>query len=153
MSDKVNITGGCLCGSVRYEVTQRPDDDGVGYCHCRMCQKAAGGLFAYLVVFSGAEKAATFRFTQGEPEYYRSSESAERGFCRVCGTPLVFRHSEYMAVMIGSLDHPEDFPPDAHTGIEGQVPWLKFDDGLPSWRTEDDPYIIADAKYADKEEK
>ena len=44
------ITGGCLCGAVRYEVSQLPDDD-VGYCHCRMCQKATGALFGYFVIF------------------------------------------------------------------------------------------------------
>jgi len=146
MSEKVKNTGGCLCGAVRYEVTQLQDDDGVGYCHCRMCQKAVGGLFAYVAVFSGAEKSGTFRFTQGEAKYYRSSKLAERGFCRECGTPLVFRHSKYVAVMIGSLDHPEDFPPDSHTGIEGQIPWLKIADGLPRWRTEDDPYFVADTQ-------
>ena len=37
------ITGGCLCGAVRYESTESPVNG--GYCHCRMCQKASGGLF------------------------------------------------------------------------------------------------------------
>ena len=45
--------------------------------------------------------------------------------------------------MIGSLDHPEVFPPKSHSGIESQLPWLKIDDGLPRWTTEDDPYFIA----------
>ncbi len=38
MSDKtMPITGGCMCGAVRYEATEPPQE--VGYCHCRMCQK------------------------------------------------------------------------------------------------------------------
>ena len=146
------ITGGCLCGAVRYEVSQLPDDD-VGYCHCRMCQKASGGLFSYSVIFDAPNIGETFKFIQGEPKYYRSSEWMERGFCPECGTPLVFRDSGGFGVMIGSLDRPEDFPPTSHSGIESQVPWLKIDDGLPRWRTEDDPYFIAAMQTADKDRK
>ena len=148
MSTEPNITGGCLCGAVQYEVTQQPDDSmsSIGYCHCRMCQKALGGLFAYFVVFSGPNIGETFKFTRGEPKYYRSSEWGERGFCSECGTPLVMRDLDSFGVMIGSLDHPEVFPPKSHSGIESQVPWLKIDDGLPRWTTEDDPYFIAATK-------
>lgn len=145
MSDKVKITGGCLCGAVRYEVTQNPDDD-TPYCHCRICQKALGGPFAYFVIFSGPNIGDTFRFVRGEPKYYRSSEWAERGFCPECGTPLVMRDSEGFGVMVGSLDRPEDFPPTVHVGIESQVPWLKIDDSLPRQRTEETPYFIAMSK-------
>ena len=148
MSDHRKITGGCLCEAVRYEVTQPPDDD-VGYCHCRMCQKALGGLFGYFVAFTGAKIGETFQFTHGEPKFYRSSEWAERGFCANCGTPLVMRDSDTIGVMIGSLDHPEDYPPEAHSGIESQVPWLKFDDDLPRWRKEDDPYFVAATQATD----
>ncbi|MCH8865753.1 MAG: GFA family protein [Proteobacteria bacterium] len=123
MSDKVKISGGCLCGAVRCEVTQSPDDD-TYYCHCRKCQKALGGLFGCFVIFTGPNIWDTFTFIRGEPKFYRSSKWAERGFCRTCGTPLEMRDSEGFAVMIGSLDHPEDFPPTVHAGVESQVPWL-----------------------------
>jgi len=126
------ITGGCLCGAVRYEVSQLPDDD-VGY----------------FVIFSGSCSAGTFKFTRAEPKYYKSSEWAERGFCPECGTPLVMRSSDGFGVMIGSLDCPQDFPPTSHTGIESQVPWLKINDDLPRWRTEDDPYFVAATKATD----
>ena len=148
MSDMVKITGSCLCGAVHYEVSQRPDDY-VGYCHCRMCQKALGGLFGCWVSFTGPNIADTFKFTREEPKYYRSSEWLERGFCPECGTPLVVRDSTGFGVTIGSLDHPEDFPPTCHCGIESQVPWLKIDDNLPRRATEDDPSFIAIAKATD----
>lgn len=141
MSDETKIMVGCLCGAVRYVISQAPDED-FGYCHCRTCQKALGGLFGYFVIFTGAEQANTFHFTQGEPKFYRSSARAERGFCAECGTPLLFRDSKAVALTGGSLDHPEDFPPKSHSGIESQVPWLNIDDGLPHCRTEDDPYFI-----------
>jgi len=114
-----------------------------------MCQKALGGLFSYSVIFTKPNIGDTFRFTRGKPKYFRSSEWAERGFCPECGTPLVFRDSDGFGVMIGSLDHPEDFPPTGHSGIESKLPWLKIDDDLPRWKTEDDPYFIAAAKATD----
>jgi len=146
------ITGGCLCGAVRYEVSQLPDED-IGYCHCRMCQKALGGLFGCFVIFTGAEQTKTFQFTRGEPKLYRSSARAERGFCAECGTPLLFRDTKAVAVTMGSLDHPEDFTPKSHSGIESQVPWLKIDDELPRWRTDDDPYVTRSTEVAGENEK
>jgi len=62
------------------------------------------------------------------------------------------RDSEGIAVMIGSLDHPKDFPPTVHAGIESQVPWFNIDDGLPRQRTEDTPYYIAMSKATGEKE-
>ena len=103
-------------------------------------------MFGYFVIFDAPNIDDIFKFVQGKPKYYSSSEWAKRGFCPECGTPLVFRDPGGFGVMIGSLDHPEVFPPKSHSGIESQVPWLKIDDGLPRWTTEDDPYFIAATK-------
>ncbi len=106
MSDKtMPITGGCMCGAVRYEATEPPQD--VGYCHCRMCQKWTGNLF----MASAAFRSAAFRFTQGELKFYQSSAWLERGFCANCGTPVCdhyLKGSDTVYASIGSLDHPED---------------------------------------------
>ena len=48
-----------------------------------------------------------------------------------------------MFATIGSLDHPEDWPPSVHIGVETQVPWLTIDDDLPRKRTEEDPEFVA----------
>ncbi len=48
-----------------------------------------------------------------------------------------------MSATIGSLDHPEDWLPSIHFGVESQVPWLTIDDGLPRKRTEEDPEYVA----------
>lgn len=133
------ITGGCLCGAVRYEATEPPT--GVGYCHCRLCQRATGAphwLGAMIPVNA-------FRFTRGAPKFYKSSAWAERGFCAECGSPLIFRDGTAThGVMVGTLDHPEDWPPTtAHSGMESRIPWDTIHDDLPRWRTEDDPEYIA----------
>lgn len=111
------------------------------------------GLFGCFVTFTGAEIANTFQFTHGAPKLYRSSARAERGFCADCNTPWLFRNPKAVAVTMGSLDNPEDFPSKSRPGIDSQVPWFKIDDDLPRCRTEDDPYVIRaeDAVHKDGE--
>ena len=70
------ITGGCLCGAIRYEITEPTID--VDICHCRMCQRATGGQVAAGLTVSHKG----FRLTKGEPKYYKSSPLAERGVLR-----------------------------------------------------------------------
>jgi hypothetical protein len=43
MSDKRTLTGGCLCGAIRYEAKGTPALSAI--CHCRMCQRASGAPF------------------------------------------------------------------------------------------------------------
>lgn len=86
-----------------------------------------------------------FRVTRGEPKYFKSSKSAERGFCADCGSPLIMSvfESENIAIMVGSLDRPHDAQPRKHMGIESQIPWLAIDDDLPRMTT-DEVYPAAD---------
>jgi len=78
------ITGGCLCGDVRYEISKPPIDS--GYCHCRMCQRFSGAP----VIFGETFPIEAVQFTQGQPTYYKSSPIAERGFCKRCGSSLTY---------------------------------------------------------------
>ena len=77
------MTGGCQCGRVRYRVEIHNDD--AYLCHCRMCQRATGGVF---IAFKNVKKADVI--WEREPESYASSPIANRGFCSACGTPLTF---------------------------------------------------------------
>ena len=151
MTDKtMPITGGCMCGAIRYEATEPPHE--VSYCHCRMCQRWTGNLFMSSAMFRDAE----FRFTQGEPKFYQSSALIERGFCANCGTQVCDRYLkgvDGVFATIGSLDHPEDWPPTHHFGIESQIPWLTIDDDLPRARTEDDPDFVAAQAAVDQDGK
>ena len=133
------LTGGCLCNAIRYECMEPPCD--VHYCHCRLCQRAFGNVFA---VF-GSLPISALSFMRGTPQLYRSTPYAERGFCSACGTPLTFRYlrSEWIAIAIGSLDHPDAVRPEMHWGIESQVPWLALHDDLPRKPIEGDPeYMV-----------
>jgi hypothetical protein len=127
------LTGGCQCGAVRYALYAKPD--GVHLCHCRMCQKAVGNVFAGLAPV----RLGDFAWTRGEPGLFRSSSVAERGFCEQCGTPLSVRDldSEWIDLTIGSFDRPDLVRPEHNYGVESRVPWLRLTDGLPQETTEE----------------
>ena len=148
MNDKtMPITGGCLCGAVRYEAGEEPYS--VAVCHCRMCQRAYGHGSGIFVLF----RKGVLRITKGEPKYYKSSAWSERGFCADCGSPLGMRDETGHGVLVGTLDHPEEWPPNGgHSGIEGRLSWDVIHDDLPQWRTEDDPDYIAAKEAAERGE-
>lgn len=128
-------TGGCQCGRVRYEMEVLEQAHA---CHCRMCQKATGGLLAALV---GAPK-DKIRWTATPPEEFQSSSLARRAFCQACGTPLGFTYDQPDArqyVTIGSLDHPEDAPIQRQYGLESKLPFVSFCEDVPGERTDADP--------------
>jgi hypothetical protein len=116
---QVVATGGCQCGAIRYALYSAPEGS---VCHCRMCQKATGGLFAALAKIDKADLV----WTRGQPAAFRSSPAAYRDFCAACGTPLTFRFADaaHMEVTIGSLDHPELAPPKLNFGAESRLPWI-----------------------------
>ena len=54
-------------------------------------------------------------------------------------------------VLVGSFDDPAAFSPQAHAGVESQLPWVRFDDGLPKYRFDNDA-ALAEAMVAAKSE-
>ena len=123
------LTGGCLCGRVRYEA--RHDSREGYYCHCRMCQLATGNTRA---AFFNLPK-ADVRWL-GEPAYYASSKIARRGFCAQCGTPMSFDYldSARVDLTVGSLDNPSELKPTTHFSVETRIAVWHADDGLPGQR-------------------
>jgi hypothetical protein len=129
------ITGGCQCGAVRYRSAAVMDN--AHLCHCRMCQKAVGNVFAALV----AAPKDTFCWTRGTPSRWRSSANVDRGFCGDCGTPLFYEDvtSDRIGITIGSLDDPGAFPPVTHDGIEGRMAWLAMLNEIPDFGETEQP--------------
>lgn len=136
------LTGGCQCGRIRYRV--EIEDDDAYLCHCRMCQRATGGVAA---AFKNAKRSAVA--WKREPDRYASSVLAHRGFCRECGTPLTFEYdegSENIDLTVGSFDDPSRFKPTTHFGAENMHrQWLNTT-GLPETRS--DEYAPLVAKWA-----
>ncbi|WP_370191691.1 GFA family protein [Qipengyuania sp.] len=110
---KVTKSGGCQCGAVRY--TARIDPEQAYLCHCRMCQRATGGVS---IAFINLPK-QDMTWESG-PDWYASSPIARRPFCRQCGTPLgfAFNEGENMDITVGSLDDPYGIEPHWHFAAE-----------------------------------
>ncbi|WP_137863284.1 MULTISPECIES: GFA family protein [unclassified Sphingomonas] len=131
------MTGGCQCGRVRY--VARVADDEAYLCHCRMCQRATGGVS---IAFKNLKK-ADVRWERA-PDRYASSPIAVRGFCSACGTPLSFEFpdSANMDLTVGSFDAPHRFRPVHHFGVESMhEQWLDTT-GLTRYRTDDNPQLV-----------
>jgi hypothetical protein len=131
------MTGGCQCGRVRY--VAEIDSDDAYLCHCRMCQRATGGVS---IAFRNVPKAAVT--WQREPDRYRSSPFAKRGFCSACGTPLTFEFDDgkNLDLTIGSFDDPGRFKPTSHFGKESwHQDWLDTS-ALPAKRTDEHQTLV-----------
>ena len=101
MSNSSIAKGSCLCGAVSLSTTSM--NHHIAACHCSMCRKWGGG--ALLAVECGSD--VSFK---GEENIgiYQSSEWAERGFCKQCGSHLFYRlkqnHQYYIPVGIFDND-------------------------------------------------
>lgn len=113
--------GGCRCGAIRYRVTGEPLS--AGYCHCRMCQRAAGAPVVAWVAF----RRGNFRLVKGMPETEAASPRALRRFCPECGTALVFEYPanrDTIDVAVATLDDPNAAEPVYQIWIAGRDEWL-----------------------------
>jgi hypothetical protein len=100
-----------------------------------MCQKASGQPFMAFATFDDND----LRWTRGTPSVFRSSNVAERGFCKDCGTPLFFKfEGREFSITTGSLDDPATAPPTVQFGAESELPWSAALGDLPRVRTEND---------------
>lgn len=133
-------SGGCQCGAVRYHVDAAVDRSAI--CHCRMCQKATGGLFGAFAAFP----APAVNWTRGQRRLFRSSEHIDRGFCSDCGTPLTFEAAgggSHIGLMIGSLDDPAAVRPQQQVMVTERLPWIDALTDIPRRSGEDEAARIA----------
>jgi hypothetical protein len=126
------LRGSCLCGGVRYEIAGPLT--GARNCHCSICRKAHGAAFRS----RASVNAADFRWVQGEDliTWYASSPGNYRGFCRVCGTPLLSRfdhHPSVYGLPLGPLDDDPGIKPAMHIHVGSKAPWYDISDDLPQY--------------------
>lgn len=104
------LTGGCLCGAVRFEVTGAPEFSCL--CHCPSCRKAAGAPLVGWVMFA----VPGLHCDRTSVADFASSEGARRSFCSKCGTSLFFE-ADYMPglidITIEAFDQPDRVQPSA----------------------------------------
>ncbi len=122
-------TGGCLCGGVRYEVTGRLRD--IVACHCSQCRKTSGHFMA-----ATAAPTSALRLTASATlRWYRSSDSAERGFCSRCGGNLFWRQlpprDQSTSIAAGTLDGPVTGLTIAeHIHVADKLDYYTLEDGI-----------------------
>ncbi|MBL36015.1 MAG: aldehyde-activating protein [Oceanospirillaceae bacterium] len=106
------ITGGCLCGQVRFSTSAQPYR--VGVCHCMDCRKYHGALFHASAIF--AQDAVTL---SGETGQYGG-----RHFCPRCGSSVYSRTADEIELNLGSLDAPDQFTPTYELWTIRRETWL-----------------------------
>ena len=119
-------TGGCQCGTVRYEINSSPI---LAYCcHCTDCQQQSSSAFGMSVWFPGS----AFKLTSGSLKtwatYGDSGNKKSCTLCADCGTRVYHAfpsESDTFSIKGGSLDRVKDITPIAHIWTKSAQPWLK----------------------------
>lgn len=106
------VSGGCLCGDVKFLAVGRPYR--VGLCHCLDCRKHHGALFHASAIFP-AEAVTITGLTH---------DYAGRHFCPRCGSPVFSRSGDEIEVNLGSLDAPNQFMPTYELWTGRREAWL-----------------------------
>lgn len=125
----MSLRGSCLCGGVRFEVTE--PFVSVSQCHCTSCKRISGGTGTV----SGRARTEAIRVLEGEEllKRYQPDEGSAKTFCSVCGSNLFgggWPESEHASVRLSAIDDPFDRKPDAHIFVRSVAPWETLpDDG------------------------
>lgn len=153
------ICGGCICGSLRYEIRGQPLIETM--CHCTTCQNRTGSAFSMNLLVRRSD----FVVTCGQP-IRRGLATGSGGtnshcFCSDC---LVRTHTEPVAhptlvyVRPGTLDKPDEFAPAMQIWTRSALSWalrpdtpafLKESDDTArelgrAWRAK---HLVGDAKH------
>ncbi len=128
------LTGGCLCGAVRY--AYEGELGTAGYCHCEDCRRVSGSAFGV----SLSVTASGFRITQGMPKGFTkagdSGRPVTRYFCADCGSPLYTQpplHPDRLFIKAGSLDDPAIVTPVRQAWTRSRVDWAEIDPAIESF--------------------
>ena len=125
------LTGGCMCGDVRFEVTEPLVS--AGYCHCTRCQRRTGTAAAV----SARIAPGSLRTKQGEEliqGYDPGGGGFHKFFCSACGSALWSRHPtdhDAISIRLGAFDGDPGIRPSYRQFVAYAAPWEPLpDDGL-----------------------
>jgi len=127
------MTGRCLCGSVRFEVSAPPVM--AGNCYCTSCRKLSGAGHAVHALFP--EHAVKIDgTTRGFDWVADSGNTVTSRFCPTCGSPLFGQSSGMpgmMTIRVASLDDPARISPGLAVYTKRLLPWDHLDPQLPAF--------------------
>jgi hypothetical protein len=133
VTEENSIEGGCACGEVRYRMTSKPLI--VHCCHCTWCQRESGSAFALNAMI----EAQRVELIQGEPETTmipsNSGEGQKFSRCPSCRITLWSNYAgagdAIRCIRVGSLDQPDQMPPDVHIFTSTKQDWVTLSDEVP----------------------
>lgn len=115
------VTGGCVCGAIRFQAQGKPDR--VGLCHCLDCRKHHGAVFYAAAIFPAAHVQVA-----GETRSYEG-----RHFCPRCGSSVFAQSDGEIELHLGALDHPNQFTPDYEVWTDRRESFLPAFDGVAGY--------------------
>ena len=127
------LTGGCLCGGVRWEITEPPV--GANYCHCTRCQRRTGTAASA----NAWIQPGSLRIVSGEDlvRSYQPADGAAKDFCTECGSALWSRDPEtgdIRGVRLGGFDADPGIKPQIRQYVAYAAAWETIpEDGLPRY--------------------
>ncbi len=124
------ISGQCLCGAVRYQITAAPL--AMYHCHCSQCRRASGASFATNLLI----RSEHFELTAGRDALasFESSPGKQRHFCSRCGSPIFSASQatpQLRSVRSGTLDTAPGLRAAGHFHVGSRAPWFEITDALP----------------------
>lgn len=128
---QIIFTGGCLCGSVQYEI--HGDPQRFYHCHCKRCRKATGTGHASNMLI----KPGTLKWIKGEAliKCYKVPEAKRftNCFCSNCGgrLPRYVKETDMIVIPAGSLDSDPIIKPQARIFWDSRAHWSCGGDGVP----------------------
>src|SRR5436190_15823117 len=124
------LTGGCMCGGVRFEVNEPLVV--ATYCHCMRCQRRTGTAASA----QARIKRGSLRVLQGEEllKAWEPPEGFPKVFCSECGSAMWSRSPddpEVIAIRLGAFDSDPGIRPSMRNFVDFAAPWEPIpDDGL-----------------------
>jgi hypothetical protein len=122
--------GNCLCGGITFSVAL--PSLWVAHCHCTLCQKNSGAAFVTWAGFD--ETLCRILDTSSQLQWYQSTDDAQRGFCKRCGSVLFFRSRRWpneLHITLSNFETSIDAVPQMHVFWETHVNWISLKDNLP----------------------
>lgn len=133
MSEQKPLSGSCLCGKVCLSINELERQ--VVACHCTQCRKQTGHFVAATRV------ANDHLVIQGEQNltWFSASADAERGFCRHCGSVMLWRRfgAQHTSIMAGCLDSPTGLKIEKHIFTDNKGDYYALEPDIPAFARSD----------------
>ena len=125
------MTGGCLCGAVRYEA--EGEADWTALCYCRDCQRTSGSGYVPVMGVKRSQVKITGEMSSFDTPA-ANGNIATRHFCPTCGSLVLGGHLEdadgVLSIYVGALDDPSVYRPQVAVFTRHRLPWDRTAEGV-----------------------